>query len=731
MPNNVSVEFLGNPSALFRAADAVEARLLAMRSRILGTASITPASVQSLSSKELTALQSVNTKRLSNERAFTTLYLSQLKVREAAELAVLGRVAAARTAALRSGAVAGAASRGGATAASAGVAGGAAIGIAGPLGAALGIGLGLIVKGSVTAYEDLQKRQKEGLDINAKLKESVKDLLEARGIDKDQLPSVLDNLKNGLADTVLFGKDAALILDIYAAKLGKTANELTNFERRQALMNEALAANARNAGQAGTELEQSYDRLTKRAKELLETLGGYTAPAITNILSTLNEVLGGQPAPSNAAVDDAYVGKWRERQAQILKDHKQMLVDLAAAEQAPTANLYNFSLTRFANRNDLLYGSPEIKEAAKNNAIKAGEEWARAFTNGIRANIGISSLHELRDLAKQVSEMRNVISFSDFKQLSQEIHATITAEVEKATERVNDLTKTWRSTMRNLSAQAHSDNPFVKVFFDADNALKTLKENIKGLPIEMQKAAVDSQRAFNAKQLFGARIDNAMSVLDLREMAERFRDDSAERQAFLRRGLDRSLASSGARFNERGELEFFDGAGRNTQAIADYASRSRRFIDGLGRDDSPTARLDRQLKALDHLNPADTTQRALIDQRILRIAGNMDPNMLRGDLRERVAMSAEREAERVARYQIDNLEIQRQQRDYLKAIAQREADLNKVAREGGINAVNQAVEITIKNESDAGVETKQPTPQMSADYYSGNVRFGGWFGNRD
>lgn len=291
-------------------------------------------------------------------------------------------------------------------------------------------------------------------------------------------------------------------------------------------------------------------------------------------------------------------------------------------------------------------------------------------------------------------------------------------QVEAGRKRVEELGKTWRDTLSSLTLQANQDNPFVRVFQDADRAMRELRENLKGLPAEMQRAAVQSQQAFNASQLFGARVDSALSALDLREMAARFRDDTADRRRFS----EDVLARDRAEFERRLGL----GENFNAAAVRESLDQRQRLIDLRYRDESPSERLDRQLEAIRRIRPEDETQQAMADRRVLQIAQGLDPNDLRRDQRESIAQIAERAAEREETRFKAALEIQKKQEIHLKRISDHVDALLKKALSGGLAAVNQAVEITVKDETSDGIRTlaRRASPQDVADYYSGRLSAG-------
>lgn len=284
-------------------------------------------------------------------------------------------------------------------------------------------------------------------------------------------------------------------------------------------------------------------------------------------------------------------------------------------------------------------------------------------------------------------------------------------DVKKGQERVKELGETWRNTFADITRQTYADNPFVQVFFDADEALRRLKKNLEGLPAEMQKAAIASQQAFNARQLFGARIDNAMGVFDLREMAARFRDDTPQRRAFAQAGLDRQIAD--------GERRIAMG-GVNVDAIREYNGFRQRFIDRQFQSESPADRLDRQIAALDRLDPKNSGEQALLDQKILRTAQGIDPSQINSGTRERLAQIADRAADREEKRFQEALAVQKEMAASLKKISGEEQKLNDEVAKGGSNVIN----LRIQNEAE-GTKAEARPSQEDTNRAFANVMYGG------
>lgn len=286
--------------------------------------------------------------------------------------------------------------------------------------------------------------------------------------------------------------------------------------------------------------------------------------------------------------------------------------------------------------------------------------------------------------------------------------------VEKAKIRVNELTVAHKALFEGLTVQAYSDNPFVKIAVEGDRAFRELKENIRGLPEEMQNAAMASQRAFNAKQLFGAMVDNAMGVFDLREMARTLGDDSASRKAMA----NSAYSSDWQEYQRRLSL----GTVMNEEANREYFERRRQFIDGNFNGESASDRLERQIDALKRLSPSNADEQAIIDQRIIGLVRSIDPSQLSANQRSEGINAALREAERQERYRQQSLEVARQTLETNRSIDENQKRLLAVAEKGGVAGIDNALKIQIQDDTGrASVEARGNSNDVSARYgsYSG------------
>lgn len=279
--------------------------------------------------------------------------------------------------------------------------------------------------------------------------------------------------------------------------------------------------------------------------------------------------------------------------------------------------------------------------------------------------------------------------------------------VKKGEERVKELGVQYSNAFSGVFAAAGADNPFVKLYSDADAAAKKFREQTVGLSEDLRKQGLAMIESQNAIGLYKAKLENSFTAFDLRETAAKFRDNSADRRKLRQNSLDRY----------KSEFERTR-SNRNEQANEDYIRRVQRSIDGdLGGDASE--RLDRQLSNLDRFKPKTAAEAAVFDQKLLSLGSQIDPSQLRGDQRERIAAAAEAQAERTERRQQEALKAQVNSETYLKAINDQMAGFLKVAQTQGLAGVNKLT-VEVKDETNNGIgvqKISEPRPQQVADTY--------------
>lgn len=361
------------------------------------------------------------------------------------------------------------------------------------------------------------------------------------------------------------------------------------------------------------------------------------------------------------------------------------------------------------------------------------------------ARAELLALEERRDAAKNQRLDRNSAAFSvsgESQIANQRQAADFEArtararneDIKTAQERVTALGETASSVFLKLRGQVNTDNPLVQFSLDASSAITDLRKNLAGLPTDLVKTAVQMQQALNERNLFNARVSSAFDASNLRQQAREFRSgfkgesdndfekrindglqragfnlndfngfSTAQRASFLaqRQSVDFAVASASGRFN---------GVDLNTLTRGTLANARQR----ASSEETVQERLDRQLKVLDSVSPKDRLQRVDADSRILALTANVDPTTLRQDTRNRLADVIERRATETERREIDSLREQQTQSKILEQIRGEISNLRGIAQKGG----TAAIEVLVKNESDNATVDKKPKAATQEDVRS-------------
>lgn len=289
-------------------------------------------------------------------------------------------------------------------------------------------------------------------------------------------------------------------------------------------------------------------------------------------------------------------------------------------------------------------------------------------------------------------------------------------DIDEAKEKVKQLEQQYISTFDALYLRANSDNPFVAVFSEGDRALKDLRENLKGLPPEVQAVAEAMQQKINLRALLGANLSNKLSVFDLRQDAANFRnpfDDDRQKK-----DQDEFIS----RFLRNNPNYLFL---QNKRALDDdeRATILRRFAPSALTETAA----DRFNKSLDEkfsliYKPRQTAEElAAADKQFISLTQGTNPLDLNRNLREQAALAREREAIRQERYFQDALALDRQKLAVQQQIAQNTRHQNRLAEQGG----TKAIDVRVFNESGNEVSAEpRPTANDTANYYDPNLSFG-------
>jgi hypothetical protein len=375
----------------------------------------------------------------------------------------------------------------------------------------------------VTAVADLASKTKAPL---ADLNNSIIDLASARGIDKSSLPSLLNDIGQGTANAALLGQNAAAIFDEYAAKLGKTAEKLSDAEKRQALVNRLLSEGALNAGASANSLDKdavSVDALDKAWTKFLATLAG--ASAAKSGLDALTKALGGEPEfgrfdPSRAfntpgfgnvartdsvglgflirpelrdrltpekifaddiAAADAETQKRHAEYRRLFEENRQAIIDAA---KAPTANVVNAALAGL-NFDELSkkYNPEDLRKFLDKQVVdfkSLQESRSRAIETGLEQGIG--NVSELRRLSKIIPQQ--IIDPDEVRRLSQlaskDIADTFRDAIESAKSKIPQLRDLYKQIAIAPDIGTLEKNGLLRSINDQiDQTIKSQQERVK------------------------------------------------------------------------------------------------------------------------------------------------------------------------------------------------------------------------------------------------------------
>jgi hypothetical protein len=283
---------------------------------------------------------------------------------------------------------------------------------------------------------------------------------------------------------------------------------------------------------------------------------------------------------------------------------------------------------------------------------------------------------------------------------------------------------------KDLFAAQGSQNPFVKVFNEADAAIEKTRTTTALLNDDLKATAEQMTATANANNLFAARLDSKLSASGLRADADRFRrageDEAlaASVAAFRRQeqsGLFRNpdilaelgrSASPQARlnaFNEQRAAEQSGGLFRNDL----FDDRTRRSLAlEAEKDGSARERFERQLDTIRELRPENDEQRAIVDRKIIELGRNLDPKELDATGRDAIAQALENQAVRDENAERDAKTDREAQKKIQASIDANISELVKIAKADGLAGV-----IRIVNEAEDRAKIslgKRPTERDAA-----------------
>jgi hypothetical protein len=312
-------------------------------------------------------------------------------------------------------------------------------------------------------------------------------LISAQGLKPEDAAKALQGLARGNAEAYeeLTGHRADLVLDNYARSIGTTTSKLTEWERAQALSNDALARSSELtyiADLRAKSLEGTYARLGQVASGLYSTLGDIgSGGAITELRNR-------QDAIALAELGQkALLGSPRQQEEDLAKARAQNARDLqerlSDQERARRALPENFQVGL----------STQEREQASLSRLRAQREAAQAEYEAFQK---IQSQFSSDDAKKFDDQFRDRI-----QSLTDQIRGLLDAEAQAVAQAqkkvVDEATQSAQGLFNFLKGYAGKDNPYVSIYTEARQAAENFQQTAKSL-----------------SQQYGAAADEAIAKLD-------------------------------------------------------------------------------------------------------------------------------------------------------------------------------------------------------------------------
>lgn len=627
------------------------------------------------------------------------------------------------------------------------------------------------------------------------------DLAAAKGINAENLGLIatqLNNLTDEATDKILNANPSAFY-DKFALSLHKTADALTDSEKRAAVFDEILKRGALFDGTAEHRVNSAagaMDQFNRTFENAKTSIGGALIPLVEFTNAAIKLITADPAKFTSQAVLDEVARNQQAAQAkrvdQAVADLREMDKKIADAQKAPLASLQNFALSRL--NITTAFNDPVARQKAIDDAIKEAQTFVgdlqkrleKALSRGdlavikfanaeFRRNINLfdadtrdqfiqnfSSAYSegfrkiLADAKKTLPEIRKALkeitaspdlTGGDRERLIKDFQAVIAKSVADGKAKIAELGKATDALFAGLFATAGQNNPFVKVFTDADKAIENVRISTAALNKDLQAVALNLVRQQNSADLFNARLNAGLESFDLREQAAAFRtgritpkDNGRVDQATMDRIIkaaiqNREQVAGGGTFARDIGLDFnkltedqrrdlfeqqsirnLRGAGQNDRMIASFLARQRADIES-GAVVDPNAsiqqRLDKQLQIIENLRPGSDTERQIADRRIISLTNSLRPDQLTDRQNAAAAQARENEAARIENAERKAAEERAYQSTVQKSIDTNIAKLVKIAETEGM-----AGTIRIINEADDRVKVslgKRPTDRSTAE----------------
>lgn len=524
------------------------------------------------------------------------------------------------------------------------------------------------------------------------------DLSSARGIKAGDLGDIarqLSTLQDEATDRLL-GANPSAFYDDYARGIGKSADALTDAEKRAAVFFAVIKEGEKVSGAAidrFNTLGGQVDKLQGNFTDFIAKIGGKVAPAITAGLQLDAGLNFGAYQSQQDSVE------YQKRHAIINDETKKLNEAKRQRELAIRGRVNPFESF------EVLEAARGKDDAKKFRADRQGEflDFTGKFDPEDKNSAQLFAAQR-----KSFEQLKNIFSAEDqkrigdsFRAVQEEIDKAAEEAHKKALERFKELKEASLETTRNLFAARADNNPFSSLLTRFEETRLALRERFKDLGGDLRGELESVQDKTFTRDLFGLRLDSQVRALSLRQEARDLRAGPLNAQTapdavldpFLKLSSAERLTGVDATNKRQGEilrLERLQGSNPALrQRLAELREEDEKdplaqFTRGLGAlanrqaaggivanlpglfslpqmAQAATAgdavgKVREQLRLIEQLAAQGGDiegAAALADRKILSITGTLNPEELSPDLKRGRIGALEREANRAEREEQD------------------------------------------------------------------------------
>lgn len=347
------------------------------------------------------------------------------------------------------------------------------------------------------------------------------DLAAAKGINASQLGDIsrqLNALTDEATDKLLNANPSAFYAK-FAESLGKTADALTDTEKRAAVFDAVLRKGAifdGSAAQRAGTLSGELDTLRKSFDDIAASAGKAIGPVVQFLAASTNTAVSGnaseQTAPffqgllntlsglnplngftQQTTSSDAFAAFniAAEQQAKLaqkaVKDgFDKAKADVAAAAKDPNQNFANFAISKFLNAGSFLAASPieqeKMRAAATTNAEAFIKTQKEIFGGAVkRADIG-----EITAQAEVFRSLKNVFDPADAQKITESFSSGLTTGFDRILADAKNKVPELRATLKQITSDPNLSgadrDSLARSFTEAiTEAVKAGREKVKEL----------------------------------------------------------------------------------------------------------------------------------------------------------------------------------------------------------------------------------------------------------